>query len=102
MSLQSQMAADLAHAVGELPTLVTWGVQTFNAVVGDIGHQDGLTIDGVTESATVTVDYVLSVVNGTIKENDVVTIGGVNYRVMRPYILPDGLTGRFECVGGME
>ena len=96
------MAADLAHAVSDLPTAVTWNGQTFNAVVGDIGHQDGLTIEGVTESATVTVDYVLSSVTGAIAENDVVTIGAVTYRVSRVSILPDGLTGHFECVGEEE
>ncbi len=85
--------------VTDLPTAITWEGQVFNAVVGDIGHSDGLTIEGVTGEAALTVDYVLSGVTGTIEENDTVTIRGVVYRVSKPYILPDGLTGRFECVG---
>jgi len=98
----AQMASDLAHMVTDLPTAVTWGSQTFNAVVGDATEQDGLTIEGITEQGSLSVDYVLSAVTGTIAENDVVTIRGGVYRVARVSILPDGLTGHFECVGEEE
>ncbi len=98
----AQMAADLAHMVSDLPTVVIWKSQSFNAVVGDIGSVDNVAIEGVTDAATLTVDYVLSAVNGAIKANDIVTIGGIDYAVSKPYILPDGLTGRFECVGEFE
>lgn len=95
----AQMANDLAHMISDLPTSVAWSGQTFSAVVGDIGSTDVVEVEGFTSQAGLTVDYVLSSVNGSIKENDVVTIGGAVYRVTRISILPDGLTGRFECSG---
>lgn len=103
MSLNpTQLAADMAVMVSDLPTSVLWGSQTFNAVVGDIATGDDLAVEGYTATATLTVDYVLSAVTGAIAENDTVTIGGVVYRVSKPSILPDGVTGHFECTGGEE
>jgi hypothetical protein len=98
----AQMAGDLTHMINDLPTAVTWGSQTFNAIVPDIGSTDSLQIEGITGQAALTVDYVLASVTGTIAENDLVVIGGVSYRAVKPFILPDGLTGRFECVGEFE
>lgn len=88
--------------VADLPTSVTWNGQSFNAVVGDIATGDDLAVEGFTSTATLSVDYVLSLVTGTIAENDTITIGGATYRVTKVSILPDGLTGHFECVGGQE
>ena len=103
MSLNlAQMAADLAHMVADLPTAVIWEGQTFNAVVGDAIGQDGLTIEGITEQGSLSVDYVLSAITGAITENDTVTISGKAYRVSRVSVLPDGLTGHLECVGEEE
>ena len=103
MSLNlAQMASDLAYMVTDLPTAVIWQGQAFNAVVGDATGQDGLTIEGITEQGSLSVDYVLSAVTGAIAENDTVAIGGKVYRVSRVATLPDGLTGHFECVGEEE
>ena len=103
MSLNlSQLASDLAFIVSDLPTSVTWGGQSFDAVVGDIATGDEVAIEGFTETAALTVDYVLSGITGTIAENDTVAIGGKQYRVSKVSILPDGLTGHFECLGGQE
>jgi hypothetical protein len=103
MSLNlSQFANDLAHMVADLPTAVTWEGQTFNAVVGDIAGGEQLDMAGVMESAVLSVDYVLSAITGMIDENDIVTIYAKDYRVSRVTILPDGVTGHFECVGEEE
>ena len=103
MSLNlTQLASDMAFMVADLPTAVTWGSQTFNAVVGDIGRSDELEVEGFTSNASLTVDYVLSAVAGSIAENDTVTIRGTVYRVGKVSILPDGLTGHFECSGGEQ
>jgi hypothetical protein len=103
MSLSiTQMAADLAHMVTDLPTAVIWEGQTFHAVVGDAIGQDGLTIEGITEQGSLSVDYVLSAITGAIEQNDTVTIYGRVYRVSRVSVLPDGLTGHIECVGDEE
>jgi hypothetical protein len=94
----SALAADLTAAINDLPDAVTWNGTTFNAVVGDIESEDDLEIAGVTERANLSVDYVLAAAGGTIAENDILTIRGNDYRVVKVFDLPDQLTGRVLAV----
>jgi hypothetical protein len=78
----TSIAADLAEIVADLPVACVFGGVSFSATSTDAGSSRTVEIDGELFNVDRTIVCNVSHVAATIKGDDLVTVGGVVYRVL--------------------
>lgn len=85
------LRADLAEVVADLPVACSHGGVAFTATSTDAGSSRQVEVDGALFTVERTIVCDASAVSASIKGDDLINVGGVQYRVLTVTRHPDGV-----------
>ena len=98
----TQLRADFAFMVADLPTTITYQGASYSAVVGDLSSEEQLDEAGVIDGADFEVFINTDDFSTLPGVNALITISGEDYRVQSVSDAPDGVTRKLLCIGETE